>query len=124
MTTIFRVTPEEVRKVIEWQSKIIEHVDACLKNKKSRRPDQVPEFLSKANEGELIALAVGANQIVENILLNLNCYNGYDTLGELRTIKVSEKTSRVVRPFAGKRHPEYADWRRRYHTRDIVMDGH
>jgi len=122
MNQILKVTPDEIRKIINWQLSVIEHVDACLRLKKAGAKGHLPNDIYEFNEEELIAIAVGANMVMDRILFDQKCYNGYDTLSELKVIKTSDKKKKMLRVFAGKGHPEYAEWRRKYYTRDVALD--
>jgi len=122
MNQLLRVTPDEIRKIIDWQLSVIEHIDACLRHKRAGSKEKLPNIVTEFNEDDLIAIAVGANTVLDKILFNQKCYNGYDTLSEQKVVKTSDRKLKVLRVFAGKGHPEYADWRRKYYTRDVTVD--
>ncbi len=117
-----RVTPEELRGIINWQYALIEHVDACLKLKKSTTATDMAKVIATFNHEELVAIANGANKILDCLLFEQNCYNGYDTLGEKKVVKLKNNKMKEYRTFAGKGHPEFAEWRRKYLTRDVTVD--
>jgi len=117
-----KVTPDDIRAIIKWQSSVIEHIDTCLRIRKSLKAEELLGLIKAFDEAELVAIATGANRLLDRLLFNQNCYNGYDTLGEKKVVRSSKKVAREFRLFAGKGHPEYADWRRKYHTRDVAVD--
>jgi len=122
MKEMLKTTPDEIRKIIQWQQSVVEHVDACLRLKKSKSKAKMVDESADFDEEQLIALAVGANKVLDLVLFNQKCYNGYDTLSELKVVKTSDRKTKQLRVFVGKGHPEFAEWRRKYYTRDLVID--
>ena len=111
-------TPAKVIAVIEFQQHMMRHVDEMLGLiNKSVPEENLAVWVRGKNADYWLGLAEGVNVTLERLLLENNCYQGFNYQRATPTeIAGQDGNVSLYYDYLKPDHPEFAEWRRRYHT--------
>jgi hypothetical protein len=108
-------TPAKLIALLDRQQGVMRHVDEVLRVKRTAALENQAAHVREKPEDYWIGLAHGANNMVEAVLHEHNCYAGfyYQGLTPVKGAGVDDFLPRV-----GYDDPEYAAWRVKYMVRE------
>lgn len=109
-----RKTTKSVKELLEFHQRTMEWIVQSLLNKSYLRQEWRCNEYEKTEE-YWIGMAQGLNMMVEEAMMRSNCYHGFHNID---CLYVELPSGDKWLPTVGPDHPRYADWRRRYYSKD------
>ena len=110
-----RKTPPLILDMMKRQQVLMRHVDEVLRVKRTVPLENQMTHVREKSEDYWIGLADGHNTMLENMMLEYNCYAGFQNQGCTPVVLESGDS---FYPWVDRDDPEYAGWRRVYFARD------
>ncbi|MEB0029170.1 hypothetical protein QN372_00255 [Undibacterium sp. RTI2.1] len=104
-----KVTPAKTARAITRHKNLIRALKESVYAKRHVPLENQGDFVKERSLERLIGMAEGINALMEAVLFENNCYNGFSYIGLPKIVDGYE-----VAPIIGDAHPEYDDWAREY----------
>lgn len=104
-------TPAKVILAVQRHTDLMMQLTGAIRVKKTVSSENQCLFIREHSLDELIGMCKGANAMIEAVLFENNCYNGYRLVGDT-TMMYGRDTFKPL--LVGD--PETQDWRRAYAT--------